>query len=323
MSSIHTNWQSIAAQRALRGVSGESASLQTRLASGLRIAEARDNAAIWSIAKTMRSDQLSLSAVTDSLNLGIGVVGAALSAQDVVLGHLDGFRNDMLHGINNPLNLGILQKLNNDMEERLRGILTAIKSASFGGVNLLFRETGDSTTFSYLSGAARNPNGTFAVQTTDMDRKDFTLIDAATANRGLISKRYTYTDPNGNVIGRRLYLEYGPSGNGRPMLLKDSNGEPYDVAFAEAGLDIIDQISQAARDAFATLGMIYTSMTRKLDAAYDLHQIQGKGIGRLIDADMNEESARLKALEMREQLAGMALQLANGHHRNILQLFSL
>lgn len=323
MTSIHTNWQAKAALRSLRDVSNDNASLQTRLSSGLRIAEAKDNAAFWSIATTMRSDQLSLSVVSDSLNLGIGIVGAALAAQDVILDHLDGFRNDMLQGINNPGNLGILQKLNNDMEERLNGILTAVQSASFGGVNLLFRDTGDASTFSYLSGAMRSSSGTFSVQTTDVDRREFTLIDAATANRGLISKRYTYTDPSGNVVGRRLYLEYGPSGNGRPMLLKDSTGEPYDVSFAEAGLDIIDQISKAARDAFTSLGMMHTSMTRKLDAAYDLHQIQAKGIGRLIDADMNEESARLKAIEMREQLASMALQLANGHSRNILQLFTL
>ncbi len=121
--------------------------------------------------------------------------------------------------------------------------------------------------------------------------------------------------------GRRLYYEYGPSGYGRPMLLKDSTGEPYHVSFAEAGLDILDQIRSAAREGFATLGALHTSISTQLDFTYDHHARMEKGIGRLVDADMNEDSARMKAAEMKTQLATMALQIANADHRNILQLF--
>ncbi|MNL59637.1 Flagellin [compost metagenome] len=46
-----------------------------------------------------------------------------------------------------------------------------------------------------------------------------------------------------------------------------------------------------------------------------------KGIGRLVDADMNEASTRLKALQTQEQLAIQSLQIANSNAGNILQLF--
>ncbi|SDA39697.1 flagellin C-terminal helical region [Sinorhizobium sp. NFACC03] len=46
-----------------------------------------------------------------------------------------------------------------------------------------------------------------------------------------------------------------------------------------------------------------------------------KGVGRLVDADMNETSTRLKELQTREQLGIQALQIANSNAQNILQLF--
>ena len=46
-----------------------------------------------------------------------------------------------------------------------------------------------------------------------------------------------------------------------------------------------------------------------------------KGIGRLVDADMNEESTRLKALQVQQQLGIQALSIANSNSQNILSLF--
>ncbi|MGG2475001.1 flagellin, partial [Rhizobium sp. BR5] len=46
-----------------------------------------------------------------------------------------------------------------------------------------------------------------------------------------------------------------------------------------------------------------------------------KGIGRLVDADMNEESTKLKALQTQQQLAIQSLSIANTSSENILSLF--
>lgn len=293
--------------------------MQSRVSSGLRIAEASHNAAYWSIATTMRSDHKAVSAVSDSLNLALGAIDAAMGAQDIVLSSLDGLFNSMLQGINTPDDITVLRKLNDQMEQHLKAMMTAVKSASFGGLNLLVRESGEASTFSYVNAATRSNSGTFQVLTTDVDRRNFTLVDGATANRGLITK--SYSDKGGLIAARRLYLEYGPGGAGRPMLLKDSTGEPYPVAYAEAGLDILDQIRQAAQGAFASLGALHKSISTQLEFTTTHHERLEKGIGKLVDADMNEDSARMKAAEMRTQLATMALQIANADHRNILQLF--
>ncbi len=58
-----------------------------------------------------------------------------------------------------------------------------------------------------------------------------------------------------------------------------------------------------------------TTFTRRLMDSID------QGIGRLVDADMNEASTRLKALQTQERLALQSLQIANTNAENIMQLF--
>jgi len=45
------------------------------------------------------------------------------------------------------------------------------------------------------------------------------------------------------------------------------------------------------------------------------------GISQLVDADMNQESTRLQALQVKQQLGVQALSIANQSSQNILSLF--
>jgi flagellin len=88
----------------------------------------------------------------------------------------------------------------------------------------------------------------------------------------------------------------------------------------------------------ATLEMVETLITRSIDAAAALGSSQGRietqqsfvnnltdslktGIGALVDADMEEASARLQALQVQQQLAVQSLSIANQSPQSILSLF--
>ena len=58
------------ALQTLRMVSTNLQTTQNRISTGLRVATASDNAAYWSIATSMRSDNMALSTVQDALGLG-------------------------------------------------------------------------------------------------------------------------------------------------------------------------------------------------------------------------------------------------------------
>ena len=46
-----------------------------------------------------------------------------------------------------------------------------------------------------------------------------------------------------------------------------------------------------------------------------------KGVGKLVDADMEEESSKLTALQTQQQLAVQSLSIANQNTQLILKLF--
>lgn len=77
MTSILTNSAAMAALQTLRSIDRGLETTQSRVSSGLRVETAADNAAYWSIATTMRSDNRALSTVADALGLGAAKVDTA------------------------------------------------------------------------------------------------------------------------------------------------------------------------------------------------------------------------------------------------------
>ena len=69
MTSILTNIAAMSALQTLRTINAGMEETQGRVSSGLRVGEAADNAAYWSIATTMRSDNMAISAVQDAILL--------------------------------------------------------------------------------------------------------------------------------------------------------------------------------------------------------------------------------------------------------------
>ncbi|MND89789.1 Flagellin [compost metagenome] len=83
----------------------------------------------------------------------------------------------------------------------------------------------------------------------------------------------------------------------------------------------VDAMLQKVISGGATLGAVKTRINMQTDFAKTLMDSIDKGIGRLVDADMNEASTRLKALQTQEQLAIQSLQIANSNAENVMMLF--
>ncbi len=95
---------------------------------------------------------------------------------------------------------------------------------------------------------------------------------------------------------------------------------------AQAGnLDaLIAGVDEALTDmtsAAADLGSIAMRIDLQSDFVNKLSDSIDSGVGRLVDADMNEESTRLKALQTQQQLAIQSLSIANSASENVLTLF--
>lgn len=86
-------------------------------------------------------------------------------------------------------------------------------------------------------------------------------------------------------------------------------------------LDGVEEMLRKTTNAAAQLGAIQTRIETQHDFAKKMSQTVDKGIGRLVDADMNETSTRLKALQTQQQLGVQALSIANTRADGVLQLY--
>jgi flagellin len=86
-------------------------------------------------------------------------------------------------------------------------------------------------------------------------------------------------------------------------------------------ISVVERILNQLTDAGSTLGAITKRIELQEGFIANLMDTIDKGVGRLVDADMNEESTRLKALQTQQQLGIQALSIANTNSENILRLF--
>jgi flagellin len=79
----------------------------------------------------------------------------------------------------------------------------------------------------------------------------------------------------------------------------------------------INSVASAAAD----LGAVKNRISTNTDFVKTLMDSVDRGVGQLVDADMNAESTRLQALQTQQQLGVQALSIANQNSQSILSLF--
>lgn len=90
---------------------------------------------------------------------------------------------------------------------------------------------------------------------------------------------------------------------------------------AATALGSIEEMLQTAINAAAEFGSAQTRIDIQADFVGQLTDALTSGIGSLVDADMEEASARLQALQVQQQLGIQALSIANQQPQNLLSLF--
>jgi flagellin len=92
-------------------------------------------------------------------------------------------------------------------------------------------------------------------------------------------------------------------------------------AGATAALGNIESLIQTAINASADFGSVEKRIEIQNDFVTELSDALKTGIGSLVDANMEEASARLQALQVQQQLGIQALSIANQQPQNVLSLF--
>ncbi|XDA98450.1 flagellin [Sulfitobacter sp. LCG007] len=94
-----------------------------------------------------------------------------------------------------------------------------------------------------------------------------------------------------------------------------------DATLAEASIALIEAHIQTAVDGAAALGASAKQIQDQGTFIGKVMDAMTAGIGSLVDADMEAQSARLQALQTQQQLGVQALSIANQAPQSILSLF--
>lgn len=306
VTSIRTNTGAVSAVDNLRAISATRTDRQQEIATGLRVKDAKDNSAYWAIATIMKSDTRALSAARDGLEFGAANADTATVGMRNAIDIVDEIKKKLL----NTLERGVSPTKVNDELTELKGELrTLAESASFNGVNWLIRKSAaDDGGPEVVSGFGRSADGTVAVQTLTFERQtDYGtnhLIDED-SNTGILTNATFATN-----IGAATdwVLLSGKNQSLHTEIALDANSTEDQITEM---LRVTDAMLLAMTDASADLGSLGARIAMQKDFAYSLGNSNTKGVGRLVDADLDSSSARLRAIDAQQSLTTAALAIAN------------
>lgn len=137
MATVNTNIGAMVALQALNKTQMELNQVQSRINTGLAVANAKDNGAIFAIAQDMRADVASYNAVGQSLDRGVSTVDVAMAAGEAISDLLIEMKEKALAASDSSLDADSRDALNEDFAALRDQIATIVNNAAFNGVNLV------------------------------------------------------------------------------------------------------------------------------------------------------------------------------------------
>ena len=392
MSSLLTNASAMTALQTLSQINKDLANTQSRISTGQKVSKASDNAAYWSIATTMRSDNSALGAVQEALGLGAAKVDTAYAGMESAINLIKDVKNKLITAQEPSADRAKLQEDISQLQAQLRGIA---ESASFSGENWLQADLtggGGTVAKSVVGSFVRDSTGNVSVQKIDYILDSTTVLFDTGGNTGILDttvaiegasvtlnvnvggviaaytvQAFTTDDVIAAGAGATTFDgEYASDGtldyvkvadNTWVLAVDQTTVATQEVQYEDSGanlwaidltavavattssldtltisaatttaqldgmMQMVEDVLSAMTSAAASLGSVSSRIELQNDFISKLTDSLDRGIGRLVDADMEEESARLSALQVQQQLGIQALSIANSNSQNILSLF--
>lgn len=310
MSSINTNYAAMTALQNLQSTSKDMLQTQSRISTGFKVASAQDNAAYWSIATTMRSDNKALSTVQEALGLGKATVNVAYAATESAIDVATEIKTKLVAARQPGVDRTKIQSELKELQNQLKSIAD---SSSFSGENWLSVDSsasGYNATKSVVSSFTRSAAGTVSVGTLSINTGTTKLYDASASAAGILDAS---RDSTGAIASTGASVA--------SMDISTLTDSATDLATLDGYIKAADTAIKEMTSAATSLGATQKRISTQSDFVNALKNAITEGISSLVDADMNEESTKLSALQVKQQLGVQALSIANQSSQTILSLF--
>ena len=297
LNSINTNTAAQIALQSLADTQNQLAVTQNRINTGLKIATAKDNGAIWAIAQTEKAQASSLDAVTNSLNNGKSVLDTTLQAGSQLTDILNQLRQKALAASDAGIDNASRTQYQSEYTKLVQSYANVIASAGFNGVNLIDNSTGSVAAIGSADGAIKitsahnklNAATVFATDTSLTLTAGTVTAPATTASVDTVATGTSWADGTG--------------------------------AQATSALAVVDAAIKTVTQGLSGFGVDSKAIDNQLNLVSKLQDRLNTGIGNLVDANLAQESASLQALQTKQQLGVQALSIANQAPSILLGLF--
>jgi flagellin len=153
--SVNTNNGAAVALQYLTATQGQLDQTQSAINSGLKVASARDDGAIFAIAQNQRGAVAGYTSVINSINNGTSAIDVALSAGQSISDLLIQLKTKALSASDSSLDTASRQALNANFTALRDQITTIVKNAVFNGFNLVDGSTNQITALASADGTRR------------------------------------------------------------------------------------------------------------------------------------------------------------------------
>src|SRR6202012_5013495 len=153
--SVNTNMGASVAMQYLNQTQGQLDQTQSAINSGLKVASAKDDGAIYAIAQNQRGAVAGYQSVINSLNNGSSAIDVALSAGQSISDLLIQMKQKALSAADPSLDTASRQALNANFTALRDQITTIVKNAVFNGFNLVDGSTNQVSALASADGSRR------------------------------------------------------------------------------------------------------------------------------------------------------------------------
>ncbi|MBL4788065.1 MAG: flagellin [Kordiimonadaceae bacterium] len=133
--SVNTNAGAFAALQNLNVTTNQLSNLQTQINTGLKVASAKDDAATFAIAQTLRGDVAGLNAVKSSIDRASSTLDVALAAGEAVSDLLIELKEKAVAAKDSGLDTASRTSINEDFKQLRDQITSIVDNAEFNGQN--------------------------------------------------------------------------------------------------------------------------------------------------------------------------------------------
>jgi flagellin len=259
----------------------------------------------------MRSDSAALSTVQDALGLGSATVDVAYTAVDSATKLVSQIKEKLVAAREPGVDKSKIQSDIKELQDQLKSVADG---SVFSGENWLSVDSsvsGYNATKDIVSSFSRSTSGAVTIGTISIDTASIALYDASTSAVGIL-------DGSRDSAGALSASGTFSIASIDISSLTDSSADTTTLESYISGADkAISEMTTAA----STLGSVKSRIDLQKTFISGLKDAIDQGVGQLVDADMNQESTKLQALQVQAQLGIQALSIANQSSQNILSLF--